>query len=285
MICSNCQHKIESSDRFCNNCGAQVGLTVVSDSGYAPKYSIDFKENPTIDSQIRAHFFKTLETVIEEEIGANEYRKYFDQFYKSEFYKNFDLRTVQLAEEINTIHSGSDQYANQKIDQILVLEFAAFIDHFLIMYCQKLHGMALPEAMLQYTKTTRAAVNLRQMLLDYMDFEKEQEKVYTDLLSIPPAKIKNAIQSFVFAQAQEKIFFICDQTVFGSCKEGFAMTDSTLYWKSHFNPAQSVAYHDLKEIKRDAEWININGLFFNVNKSVNFKMLKLLKKLRYLYAD
>ena len=252
---------------------------------YAVRYAIEFGEMETIASQIRACFFKELETVIEEDIGLNAYRKYFDQFYKSEFYKKFDLRTEQLAEETYTIYSETGEEAFQEIDQLLEQDFAAFIDHFLVLHCKELHGLNLPEAMLKYSKASRDDVDLREMILDYMDFENEKDKVYTDLFTIPPEKIKNAIQSFVFAQAEEKIFFICDQTLFGSCKEGFAMTDQAIHWKSHFNPAQSVRFEDLEGIKKEAEWISINGLFFNVNKSLNFKMLKLLKKLKNLFDE
>jgi hypothetical protein len=287
MICSNCQHKIDGRIQFCDNCGAEISREAFSfdEGNYVPKYLIDFTKTSTIDVQIRAHFFKTLEKVVEEEIGVNEYRKYFDQFYKSNFYKNFDLRTAQLVEELTLVHSGKDHFAYQKSDRVLALEFAAFIDHFLVLHCKKLHGINLPETLLKYAKTILKEVNLQQMILDYLDFEEEVEKVYTNLMLIPPAKIKNAVESFVFAGTQEKIFFICDQTVFGSCKEGFAMTESSLYWKSHFNPPQEVAYRDLKEIKKDAEWININGQFFNVNKSINLKMLKLLKRIKRLYQE
>ena len=287
MICSNCQHKIDGKNQFCDNCGAEIRREAFSfgEGNYVPKYLIDFTKTSTIDVQIRAHFFKTLEMVVEEDIGVNEYRKYFDQFYKSNFYKNFDLRTAQLAEELVIRHSSTDQSVTQKIDQILSFEFFAFIDHFLVLHCKKLHGISLPETLLKYAKTTLREVNLQQMILDYLDFGEEVEKVYTNLMLIPPAKIKNAVESFVFASTKDKIFFICDQTVFGSCKEGFAMTESSLYWKSHFNPPQEVAYRDLKEIKKDAEWINVNGQFFNVNKSINLKMLKLLKRIKRLYEE
>ncbi len=284
MVCSNCKHSIETGDQFCGNCGTKVLLQDTSSEVYVPKYKLDFREALSLSSQIRALFFKDLEFVVETEIGPNQYRKYFDQFYKSDFYKDFDIRTKQLAEEAYSIHSGPSQRVGQEVDQLLSQNFHGFIEHFMILHCNGLQKIKMPEAILKYTNATLDTVNLRQMVLDYLDFNNEQDKVYTDILSLPPMKVKNAIKSFLYTQSQEKIFFICDQTIFGSCREGFAMTEQALHWKSHFNPPHSVFYEDLGSIKKEAEWININGLFFNVNKSVNYKMMKLLKKIKSMHG-
>ncbi len=285
MICTNCKHLLEEDAHFCKNCGTEVLLLETLTEPYTAKYPLDYREALTLGAQVRAHFFKELEQVVAAEFGENEYRKYFDQFYKSDFYKSFDVRTQQLAEEAYSIHSGPSKQVSQQVDELLERNFFGFIDHFLVLHCEGLHELKIPEAILKYANATKESVNLREMILDYMSFDDEPDKVYTDLITIPPLKVKNAIQSFLFTQSKEKIFFICDQTVFGSCREGFAMTEQALHWKSHFNPAHSVFFDDLGEIKKEAEWISVNGLFFNVNKSMNYKMMKLLKKLRTLYSD
>lgn len=284
MICINCKHDLEEDAQFCKHCGAKVLVEEPKEKEYQVRYPLDYREALTLGAQIRALFFKELEKVVSLEFGENEYRKYFDHFYKSEFYKSFDIRTQQLAEEAYTIHSKAGKLVNQEVDELLEHNFHGFIDHFIVMYCKGLHGINIPEAVLKYTNITKDEINLRQMILDFMGFDTEPDQVYTDLITIPQTKVKNAIQSFIFSESQEKIFFICDQTVFGSCKEGFAMTEKALYWKSHFNPAHAVSFDHLKDIKKEAEWISINGLFFNVNKSLNYKMMKLLKKLKDLCA-
>ena len=63
---------------------------------------------------------------------------------------------------------------------------------------------------------------LREMIFDYLDFDQEPDKVFTDLSQIPAAVLQKAMKSFLLPGANEQIFFICDQTLFGSCKEGFA---------------------------------------------------------------
>ena len=118
------------------------------------------------------------------------------------------------------------------------------------------------------------------MIPDYLALDLEGEKVYTDFLKMPLDKLKNASKSFLFPEKDEKILFICDQSILGSCKEGFAMTEKALYWKAHLEKARAVDYRLLDEIKRTKEWISINGDFFNVSPSINLKMMKLLKKLR-----
>jgi hypothetical protein len=286
MICPNCKYKNDDKSKFCSHCGYKLEVVVaVYEEPSSSKYPIDFRETLTIGRQIRGHFFKVMEQVVDEEIGPNQFRDYFDQFYKSEFYKTFDLRTEQLAEEVYTIHSGQSPHKGSEIDQLLEGHFYAFIDHFLVLNCQHLHGVNLPEEILQYENIDKDALDMRKMILDFLDFENEPDRVYTNFMSIPESKLKNAINSFLFAQSQERIFFICDQTIFGSCREGFAMTEHALHWKSHFNPPQSVFFEDLKVVQREAEWLNINGLFFNAHKSLNFKLLKLLKKIRSIYQQ
>ncbi len=288
MHCSTCKTRLEENDRFCSGCGAETGdrPQQTETDVYRAKYILDFREANTMANQIRTAFFKLMEKIIEADFGNNEFRKYFDEFYKSEFYKSFDLRTEQLAEEVHAIRARGSNRAELEIDRLLDTNFHALIDHFLVIYCQALHRMQLPEAMLQYVNQSNSeGIDIRQMVFDFLDFEKEKDKVYLELTKIPPAKIKNAIHSFLFSRSSEKIFFICDQTIFGSCQEGFAMTEKGLYWKSHFNPPQSVFYEELDKMEREAEWLNINGAFFNVNKTMNYKMMKLLRRLKILYMN
>ena len=262
----------------CTQCGKGLKQEVLN--GYEAKYLLDFRETATLTRQIRAHFFDELQKVVEAELDHRGYRKYFDHFYKCGLYKKFDVRTEQLAEEVYGIHCRQNGREQEEIDGLLQHSFQSFIDYYLIVYAEPIHQLQLPQAILRYQDAEWGSVDQRQMILDFLDFANEPDKVYTDFFRIPERKVRNASQSFLFPQADEKVFFICDQTVFGSCKEGFAMTDRGLYWKSHFNPAQQVQYADLENIRRESEWLRINDQFFNVSKSINVKMLKLLKRIR-----
>lgn len=306
--CVHCQHELIPGAKFCSNCGKAVAQAVLvcvfceaanlpnavdcqrcgqafklaKEENYTIKYPLDFRETGTLEQQIRAQFFKEFQQVVEAEINRHAYRKYFDLFYKSGFYKKFDIRTRQLVEEVYSIHRRQNERVNRDIDQLLSHSFRAFIDHFIIVYGESLHQMKLPQAILRYQDAKLESINLRQMIFDYLDFEWETETIYTDFIKMSTTKLKNASQSFLFPKQTEKIFFICDQTVFGSCKEGFAMTEDGLYWKSHFNPPQQIQYSELEDIRRESEWLSIDGKFFNVSKSMNVKMLKLLKKIKHI---
>ena len=72
---------------------------------------------------------------------------------------------------------------------------------------------------------------------------------------------------------------IADQTIFGSCKEGFSLTEKGIYWKAHFEKANKVFFQEITSIKKEKDWITINGHFFNVSPSMNIKMMKLLRNM------
>ncbi len=281
-ICPHCQSQNEVGAKQCYNCGHSLTIQLNGARIYSPRYPLEFQLPEKLTSQIRNHFFKDFQEQIEEQLDRNGFRKYFDHFYKSGFYKNFDRRTEQLAEEVRSVYLHRPDKAAEEADQLLSRTFHAFIDHFILVHAKPIHKLQLPQKILRYHDLPSERLDLRQMILDYLDFEHESEKVYVNFLQMPATKLRNATQSFLFAAPEEKLFFICDQTVFGSCREGFAMTDQALYWKSHFNPAMTVRYNELSTIRRESEWLSINDLFFNVSPSMNLKMLKLLRKIKSL---
>jgi len=115
-----------------------------------------------------------------------------------------------------------------------------------------------------------------------LDFAQEKEVVYTDFLVMPMEKLKNASKSFLFPAPKEKILLICDQSLFGSCKEGFAITERALYWKAHLEKPQQLNFENIMQVEKSKEWITLNGFFFNVNPRLNLKMMKLIKKIKQL---
>ncbi len=246
------------------------------------KYQLDFKDLPSLELQIREHFFIYLQKVVEEELDHRAYRKYFDHFYQTGFYRDFDLRTKQLATRIHGLYLAESSFRPEEVDQKLDDTFQSFAMHFIIVHGTALHKMNLPQAILRYQEGRGEEVDLQRMIFDYLDFEQEPEKVYTDFLNMSKTKMNNAVNAFLSVTPGEEIYFICDQTIFGSCTEGFAMTDKALCWKSHFNPPGKVAYDQIATIKRESEWLTINDQFFNVSKTMNYKMMKLLQKLKAL---
>ncbi|MCB0641187.1 MAG: hypothetical protein KDC44_06085, partial [Phaeodactylibacter sp.] len=123
-------------------------------------------------------------------------------------------------------------------------------------------------------------VDLFQMCMDYLAFEQEpEESVFFNFLQMPVEKLRNAGKSFFFPEKDERIYFLCDQSLLGSLKEGYAMTEKAIYWKAPFEKPRKVLYSNLHNVVREKDWIRINDLFFNATLTLNVRMMKLLKKI------
>ncbi|MEZ5043547.1 MAG: zinc ribbon domain-containing protein [Saprospiraceae bacterium] len=270
--CQACGTELPLEAKFCYHCGSPQADPIWHEQ-------VSFAPGEDLTQKIINQFFPALQERIVSEMNTNDYARYAERIYESGFRDLLHRRAAVMAEKIEQSHTEglTDQqaigYWMQKFNSEL-------LDYFLIRHCQDLNPLPLPEAILRYQGASWPSLNLFQMVLDYLDFAREDEAVYTDFLIMPIEKLKNASKSFLFPGKKEKILLVCDQSLFGSCKEGFALTENALYWKAHLEKAQQVAFSDLREVKRHKEWITINGFFFNVNPTLNFKMLMLMKKIK-----
>ena len=247
--CVHCHKPLLTGARFCHHCGARVE---------------EKKKTPSGPQEIANRFFEVLKNRVREEQDEGTYDNYLLRFRDSEFSGTFDIRVDQLAEQPGNLEE----------------ELEDLCDFFMLHYCRDLHVNPIPEAILKYQYIDPSPDNLSQMAADYLQFSAEADTVYTNFLDMPVDKLRNAGKAFLFPEKNERIFFICDLSLLGSCKEGFAMTEKALYWKAPLEKARKVAYGELRQVVREKEWIRINGYFFNARKAVNIRMLKLLRKLR-----
>ena len=281
--CPRCRYSNPKAALFCASCGFNFEEDILLQEHYEKKYALDFSNTAGLAKEIQGHFIKALKKRVDEEHRSDQFGDYLNAFYETSYDKKFLIRAEQLAEESYTIHCRQDDRVYKEIDVLLDNSFNSLLDDFIIRYCKHLNEYPIPEAILKYDNVRQGEFDLPKLIWDFLDLEKEEERYYTNFLSMPMSKLKNASSSFLFPKSKEKILVIFDQTVFGSCKEGFALTESALYWKAHFEKARQVNFRDLKEIKKEKDWITINGNFFNVNPSLNLKMFKLLKKLKQIY--
>ncbi len=272
--CSSCSTSLPDTAKFCLNCGAPQNIIAVESTNQ----SIEIDLAGDVPQQIIDLFFVALEQRVSQEHKANQYSQYYELLYQTGFRDTVQLRADQLAEEIRT----KDPIATH---QLLERSFEGLLDYFIIHFGKELNHIHLPDAILKYEGRSLSEVDLYTLSMDYLDFEREEEQLFTNFVEMPVKKLKNASKSFLFAEQNERVFFICDQSIFGSCKEGFAMTQEALYWKAQLQQPERVYYHNIHEVKREKNWIMINGCFFNVNPSINVKMMKLLKRLKYLHED
>lgn len=269
--CENCKTVLPVGAKFCFHCGApQIDKATEESSN-----RIDPEKD--IGAQINEQFFLALKDRVEAEHNPKKFQVYAERLYESGFRETIYRRSEQLANRV--ARNKNSKQINQWIDNL----YNELLDFFLIHYCKDLNEVLLPEAILKYQNVTLEQIDLPQLIFDYLDFDNEQEQIYMDFLTMPIDKLKNAGKSFLFPEKQEKILLICDQSLFGSCKEGFALTEKALYWKAHLEKARKVNFQAINEVKRTEDWITINGLFFNANPSINLKMLKLLKKLNHIF--
>ncbi len=277
--CPACHHANPLASVFCHHCGFHFEGKQRPKHTYIPQYILDF-DPETITEQVKALFFRSLRGRVEEEHDPTRYSDYVERFYQSRFREIYEVRAKQIAAEVLTQWERFGTEALPEIDKRIDEAFEGLLDYFTIQFCPDLNGVLLPETILRYEKVTPGQTDLWRMIQDFLDFDREEEVFYFNFITMPEEYVANACKHFLTAQRKEKVFFICDLSLKGNCKEGFALTDRGIYWRAPFDKARSVAYYELAEIEKGKDWLTINGHFFTANPSLNLKLFKLLKKLR-----
>ncbi len=279
QICAYCYTENASGSKFCRQCGKPLGERSIGND-----YRILFAGNEEMFNSLKTYFLGALRQRLKEEQQVRDYELYLNVFFEPPFTAFFNKNAQNLVRLLKKIDENVEEGKDEQADHLIMKTFDALLDHFIIAYCNHLNAISLPGDILRYANVHNLQdVDISSMIMDYLDLESEKEPVYMNFLTMPVDKLKNAIKAFVNTQKQESIFFICDQSVLGSCKEGFAMTNKALYWKAHFQKARMVEYKALESVERKSSWLLINGLYFSVNARLNLKMFKLLKKIRSLH--
>ncbi len=276
--CPDCGHENDTTALFCSQCGYE--LSFINQEAEATK-TLNTSDPEALSKDLLGYFMRALRRRIVVDHQSQQLEEYLTAFYKTKFNQRFMVAVQQLADEITEQKEDVFANANQQghtafIDQ----RMQGLLDYFIIHDCKDLNDITLPESILKYQNTALVDVDMPMMIEHFFDWKSEEEKIYTDFLVMPLDKLKAASKHFLFPPKNEKIWMICDQSVLGSCKEGFALTQKGLYWKAHFQEPQVVLYEDLKSIEKQQDWILVNDKFFNVNPSVNLKMMYFLRKVK-----
>ena len=276
--CPRCGSENDLSAAACSNCD----FGFVSGKKEPPKTNLndifDNSHTESLEQAIADRFSLAFEKRLKEEHHTSLHHAYIDRFYKSDFRSSVDFRIKQLAEQAQRNPDDDKKFS------FAAPAFEELLDYFIIRYCSDLNEAVFDEKILKYQSRSVENIQLGELVSDYLNFNSEGETAYTNFVTMPANKLKNAAQNFLFPQKGETIFFICDLSTFGACKDGFAMTRDCIYWKMPMEKKQRVYYKNLEEIKRQEDWITINGIFFSGSKTLNIKLLRLLKKLRELYG-
>ena len=277
--CPACHEANPLASVFCHHCGFHFEGKQRAKHHYEPRYPFVF-DPETMTEQVKALFFRSLKDRVEAEHDPARYSDYVERFYQSRFREVYAIRSKQIAADVLTRWERFGSEGLREIDEKIDEAFDGLLDYFTIQYCPDLNGVLLPDAILRYEHVQPGQTDLWRMIQDFLDFDHEEELFYFNFVAMPEAYIANACKSFLTAGRREKVFFICDLSLKGTCKEGFAMTDRGIYWRAPFDKPRQVAYSAIREVQKGKDWLTINGFFFTANPSLNLKLCKLLKKLR-----
>ena len=268
--CPNCGTNLPVTAKFCINCGSPQPTAAPEESFFQP--------GEELGNQIVEQFFPALQRRVEEELHAELLPKYSERLYASGFRDTLHRRAQMLGERLSLAYREGT-LETEDIPFWIEDLYEELLDFFVLRFCGDLNEFEFPQAILRYQQQSWESIDLFAMIMDYLAFEQEEETVYTNFLTMPVDKLRNASRSFLSPDKQEKILFICDKSILGSCREGFAMTELGLYWRAPLEKKRKVLYRDIQSIKRHKGWITINDHFFNLNPRFDIKMLKLLKKI------
>ncbi len=287
--CGNCGKMNPADAPFCYGCAHPMRPLSVPPQYLEAKSKYPFADQTALEESVKAFFFEELKRLANL-VAPQKIDEYLRAILSKDFSQTVQIRSAQLAEEFSTRFKQSrdtPSVSNQ------VLQFERMMEHavtnlaiYLIVHnCQEVNPLYIPEKILRYENVHRGNVNLQAMIFDFLDFDNERERVYTNFVTMPTDALENAAKHFLHKTKDEYLYFISDQTLFGSSKEGFAMTEFGIYWKATTEKPQRIYYHHLARLERHKTWALINNRYFNVNQTLNVKMLLLLEKLKNIYAQ
>lgn len=208
--------------------------------------------------------------------GVLKLKKYYTALEENNNFQQ--LRDGSLTNLLNWINGGERTYASvaRRINDTM----ADLTEYFIVEVAGELSSSVLPQRLLRHQSVNWDTVDLFKLVMDYLDFEAETERVYTDFVSMPARALRNATNAFLCAGKDERIFFICDQSLISQAKNGFAVTDAGMYWKNVLQPAGSALFSTMESVSLGQGHLEIDGQFFNAGARLNLKMAVLLDKLR-----
>lgn len=247
------------------------GRTKAGDAGSAGGDHLETYDLAGLKQDFRAH----LEKRITAYFGPKKVKRYLELLSRS---NDFQLVRNGSLLQLATWANGQTDPARirTRIDNTL----ADLTEYFIVETAAELHGRLFPQRLLGYQSLDWESVDLFKLIMDYLNFGAETETVYTDFVTMPRRAMKNAGKSFLHPTKDERIFFICDQSLISQAKNGFAMTDAALYWKNVLQPAGSAVYTTMDPPRVENGHLTVNGRFFDAGPRLNLKLALLLDRLR-----
>ncbi len=291
--CANCGAAVPAGAVFCPNCGHRLGaeedlldleeIPVGEAEGPEPEASVPPIVGETAPKseitplELRGELEDRLGERLSAYFGAEVLPDYLKRYRRDEdFHRIRDVSLQGLARYLNT-EAVSQKMARRRRRDTL----GELVEYFVVESGRAVHGDELfNQRLLRYQGADWKQVDLFRLVKDYLQLDGRELRVYTDFVTTPPKVLRNATASYLRAGRDERVFFIVDQSLFGSGKHGFALTDSNLYWKNVLQPAGSTTYTTLTFVEMREGHLMIDGQYFDAGRTVNLRVALLLDKLR-----
>lgn len=286
VVCLKCGSLNPKDAKFCASCGYPVNLKYTPKPNVSPIYKLDFNDIPTLPIQLQEAFKVAISIAVELDGELDKEHVYLERFVQSDFRREvFEEATIQLTKQFEDWFSTQGAKAFTAIESSLEQVFARLMERFFVDYAQDLLPFKLSSQILRYEQADLDTINLHQLILDYLELEEEGEVCYANAIEIPVKKIKNARRTFFKHEPGEVPYLFLDQTVFGSGKEGIILTNKAVYWKAYFHKASKCSYAEMVNLQRFPQHLEINKIYLNINPSFNYKLIKLLQRIRRLFIS
>ncbi|WP_116108181.1 GNAT family N-acetyltransferase [Lewinella sp. IMCC34191] len=237
----------------------------------------DIPDPEVTPAELREEFEDRLGERLTAYFGPDELPRYLTVYRNADnFHRIRDVNLHSLSQWINGRPPGGEA-AKRKSRAI-----GELIEYFVVETAAQLHEGLISQEVLRFQGAEWERIDLYKLVMTYLDFGAVSEKVYTDFVTIPPKVLKRATENYLRTSRDERLFFICDQTLFGSGKQGFAMTDAGIYWKNVLQPAGAATYTTIRQVAVEDDHLMIDGQYFDAGERLNLQVALLLDKLRRL---
>ncbi len=285
VVCLRCNAPNSKQSKFCYSCGYPVNLQYRPALGVSPRFKIDFNDIATLPSQLREAFLLYMGYLLEIEGRVVEEEQYLQAFDRSGFrQKVFEEEAIPLTIAIEALFEQGADAAFVEIEKRVEGRFLDWSEVFWIRYLAQKLPYPLSDNILRYQGKTIDSTILSGLVFDYLQPQDEQLTYYRNAVEIPIKTLNTARKSFYKHDADEYPYLFIDSSLLGKGKEGLILSSKAIYWKAPFHPAAAIPYTRLNTLRLQKNHLEINGLYFNLAEPFNYKMLKLLLRLRFWYS-
>ncbi|MEM6879399.1 MAG: GNAT family N-acetyltransferase [Bacteroidota bacterium] len=305
--CTNCGAALPKNAKFCPQCGHPVELNQVEDNSsveaekkldsaeeqeHASELPLtgavfdseDFDQAGNIDwsgtlmTDFRSFFKNQFRSRITDYFGEEAVEVYENARRQSDFQQTVSTQLAALADWVRTSRT-LPTWKNMQGYRRLLTVTEALIEFFLVEGAKHIHGGIWPQRLLRHQAQTWDNADLFALVMDYLDFDSESETVYTDFVRMPAKVLRNVTSRFLQAARDERVLFVCDQSLLGTGKDGYAMTDVAIYWRPVLQGRQRLLYQEIETLTNHKDHLRINGLYLDAGASLNIKIALLLRRL------